>query len=107
MRYFLTVFLVLLALPYSEALAEKRVALVIGNGAYQNTTALSSPSNDAADMAAALQRLGFEVVEGRDLDKRSMERLIRGFGAKLAGAEFSSMRAMACSNSRKSVSQQI
>ena len=70
-----------------EARAEKRVALVIGNAAYQNTAPLNNPSNDAADMAAALQRLGFDVVEGRDLDKRAMERLIRQFGIKLAGAD--------------------
>jgi hypothetical protein len=38
-------------------------------------------------MSAALQRLGFEVIEGRDLDKRAMERLIRQFGVKLAGAD--------------------
>jgi uncharacterized caspase-like protein len=86
-RYFLTLFLLVLTLPFSEARAEKRVALVIGNAGYQNTTALGTPSNDAADIAAALERLGFEVVVGRDLDKRSMERLIRAFGMKLAGAD--------------------
>ena len=56
MRYFLTLLLVVLALPFSEAQAEKRVALVIGNAGYQNTTALSTPSNDAVDIAAALPR---------------------------------------------------
>jgi len=70
-----------------EARADKRVALVIGNAAYHNTTPLLNPSNDASDVAAALQRLGFEVVDGRDLDKRSMERLIRQFAVKLAGAD--------------------
>ena len=38
-------------------------------------------------MAGALAKLGFDVVEGRDLDKRSMERTIRQFGIKLAGAD--------------------
>ena len=38
-------------------------------------------------MAEALRRLGFDVLDGRDLDKRSMERLIRQFGIKLAGAD--------------------
>ena len=69
------------------AQAEKRVALVVGNGSYQNTAPLNNPSHDALDMAAVLKRLRFEVVEGRDLDKRSMERLIRQFGIKLAGAD--------------------
>ena len=69
------------------AYAEKRVALVIGNSAYLHTAALFNPKNDAADMAEALRRLGFEVLDGRDLDKRGMERLIRQFGLKLAGAD--------------------
>ncbi len=70
-----------------EARAEKRIALVIGNSAYQNTPDLKNPKNDAIDVAAALRRLGFEVFEGRDLDKRAMERLIRQFGVKLSGAD--------------------
>ncbi|NJO23028.1 MAG: hypothetical protein HC868_08830 [Sphingomonadales bacterium] len=69
------------------AQAERRIALVIGNSTYQNTPELKNPKNDAIDMAAALRRLGFEVFEGRDLDKRSMERVIRQFGVKLAGAD--------------------
>ena len=67
--------------------AEKRVALVIGNSAYQHTAELRNPRNDAADMAASLKRLGFEVLEGKDLDKRGMERLIRQFGLRLSGAD--------------------
>ena len=70
-----------------EERAEKRVALVIGNAAYQNTTPLLNPSNDATDVATSLSRLGFDVVDGRDLDKRSMERLIRQFAVKLSGAD--------------------
>jgi uncharacterized caspase-like protein len=69
------------------ALAEKRVALVIGNSAYENTATLKNPKNDAADMAALLKKLGFEVVEGFDLDKRKMERVVREFGIKLAGTD--------------------
>src|SRR5262245_46451282 len=69
------------------ALAEKRVALVIGNAAYQNTSPLKSPKNDAADMAAALTRLGFDVVDGIDLDKRTMERTMRQFTQKLSRAD--------------------
>lgn len=71
----------------APAHAEKRVALVIGNSAYQHTAELFNPKNDAADMAEALRRLGFEVLDGRDLDKRGMERLIRQFGLKLAGSD--------------------
>ena len=67
--------------------AEKRVALVIGNSAYEQTVRLKNPNNDAVDVSAALKKLGFEVVEGRDLDKRAMERVIRQFGVGLAGAD--------------------
>ncbi len=46
-----------------EACAEGRVALVIGNAAYVNAPALHNSRNDADDMSAQLQRLGFEVVD--------------------------------------------
>jgi formylglycine-generating enzyme required for sulfatase activity len=55
------------------ALAEKRVALVIGNGAYKNATRLPNPRNDAEDIAAALKRTGFETIVGFDLDKAGMD----------------------------------
>ena len=48
--------------------AQTRVALVIGNGSYQNVPALVNPPNDARDMAASLGRLGFtvrQVIDGR------------------------------------------
>jgi hypothetical protein len=67
--------------------AEKRIALVIGNSAYKNTAELNNPKHDAMDIAAALKRMNFEVLEGRDLDKRSMERLVRQFAIKLSGAD--------------------
>ena len=71
----------------ATAQADKRVALVIGNAAYQNTAALKSTTSDATDMSAALTRLGFEVVDGSDLDKRAMERTMRAFTQKLARAD--------------------
>ena len=58
--------LVILAAP---VLSAERVALVVGNSAYSETTALRNPVNDATAMAAALRRLGFEVIEGMDLDR--------------------------------------
>src|SRR5262249_21356133 len=71
----------------APALAEKRVALVIGNSAYQHAPALANPRNDAAAMAAALRRMKFEVVAGNDLDKPAMERLLRDFVARLDNAD--------------------
>jgi tetratricopeptide (TPR) repeat protein len=69
------------------ALAEKRVALVIGNSAYKHAPELANPKNDAADMVAALKALGLTVIEGIDLDKRAMDRTIRDFSVALSGAE--------------------
>jgi uncharacterized caspase-like protein len=65
----------------------KRVALVIGNGAYQFTAPLANPANDAGDMGAALKRMGFEVIEGRNLDESGMRRTIKRFAEALTGAD--------------------
>jgi uncharacterized caspase-like protein len=84
----LVFFILIFALPAAAgATSDRRIALIIGNGAYQHTTTLQNPRNDASDLAGALQRLGFEVMQGVDLDKRSMERTIREFGIKLSGAD--------------------
>src|SRR6185295_1897311 len=66
---------------------ERRVALVIGNSAYQHTAQLPNPARDASDLAAALRQLKFEVVEGVDLDKASMDRTIRQFARALGSAD--------------------
>jgi uncharacterized caspase-like protein len=79
--------LAVLLAALAPAAAEKRVALVIGNGAYENVPRLPNPSNDASDMAAKLRGLGFDVVEGLDLGKRDMEKRIRAFADQLAGAD--------------------
>jgi uncharacterized caspase-like protein len=67
--------------------AEKRVALVIGNGAYTDTTQLANPANDAGDVAAALGGLGFEVVSVIDGDYTNMRRAFRRFASALSGAD--------------------
>lgn len=66
--------------------SQKRVALVIGNGAYTRAKPLPNPSNDAADMAKTLRELGFEVISGVNQNKRQMETLIREFGTKLTNS---------------------
>jgi hypothetical protein len=65
--------LILAAFLTTSATAEKRVALVIGNSAYQYTGALKNPKNDASDMAAALKKRDFRVIEGFDLNKTAMD----------------------------------
>ncbi|MGP0092351.1 MAG: caspase family protein [Xanthobacteraceae bacterium] len=67
--------------------AEKRVALVIGNSKYQYTPPLKNPANDASDMADALERLGFDVVRGLDLDYAGLRQRVRSFTEKLTGAD--------------------
>ncbi|WP_348522498.1 caspase family protein [Bradyrhizobium iriomotense] len=54
-------------------LADTRVALVIGNGAYRNVPRLTNPANDAADVAAALKLVGFETIVAIDLDRAAMD----------------------------------
>jgi uncharacterized caspase-like protein len=86
LRYVVVV-LVLAASSVTFAFAsEQRVALVIGNSAYRNAAALANPTNDAADMAAAAEKLGFKVIKGLDLDKSGMDRTIRQFAEALKGA---------------------
>ena len=59
---------------------QKRIALVIGNGAYTSAPPLKNPPNDARDMAATLRALGFDVTSGINVNQRDMKRLIREFG---------------------------
>jgi uncharacterized caspase-like protein len=56
-----------------SSLADTRVALVIGNGAYQNAPRLPNPPNDAAGVAAALKRAGFNTILATDLTKAAMD----------------------------------
>ena len=71
----------------SGAWAEKRVALVVGNGAYQHAATLANPVNDSRDMAAALSSLGFQLILGIDVDKRGLDLKVREFARALEGAD--------------------
>jgi tetratricopeptide (TPR) repeat protein len=64
--------LALLLAAATPAAAERRVALLIGNGDYAGLPSLRNPANDASDLADALQGLGFEVSLGIDLDRNGM-----------------------------------
>ena len=75
-----------LLLTVSSHAQGKRVALVIGNSEYKNTSQLDNPKHDAIDMVDALKKLNFAVIEGRDLDKAAMDRTIRDFAEALVGA---------------------
>jgi hypothetical protein len=80
-------FLALLLSLTAPVRAADRVALVIGNGNYANANKLKNPPNDAEDLAAALRKIGFDVVEGRDLDRRGMEEKLKLFARKLDSAK--------------------
>ena len=76
-RFFLAAALLLVCQP---AFAEKRVALVIGNSAYQNVPPLPNPVNDGAVIAAKLKEAGFDVVDSRhDLPAVETRRALRDF----------------------------
>jgi len=86
-RLFAFLFAMCLALP---AAAEKRVALVIGNSAYQNVSRLENPRNDALLVADTLQKLGFTLVGGAaqvELDKAGFDAAVQRFGNQLIGAD--------------------
>jgi len=68
--------------------AERRVALVIGNGAYTAVRPLRNPAKDAADVAGTLSRLGFEVVEEHDLGVEQIRGALKDFEDKANGAEW-------------------
>jgi hypothetical protein len=63
---------------------ESRVALVIGNAAYQ-VGPLRNPVNDARDITRILRQLGFQVIHREDLGKAAMEDAIAEFGDAIRG----------------------
>ena len=69
------------------AKADRRVAFVVGNGAYRNVAQLPNPPVDAKAMAAALRNVGFEVVEGTNLTRDAMTEKLLDFGKKAQGAD--------------------
>ena len=67
--------LVTLALTATAApAAENRIALVIGNSAYETVTALPNPANDAQAMADMLTPAGFEAISAPNLAQSEMAR---------------------------------
>lgn len=69
------------------ALAEKRVALVIGNSSYKHVSSLANPKNDAVDMAKALEELGFQVHRASDLGRHAMQDTLSQFSDIATGAD--------------------
>jgi uncharacterized caspase-like protein len=67
--------------------AETRVALVIGNSAYQSAGALDNPQRDAKLMAERLKTAGFTVTLLVDADQQAMKRAMVDFGRELRSSE--------------------
>src|SRR5580692_8116556 len=70
---------VLVSICIAPGHADKRVALVVGNGDYQHADKLANPVTDARGMREALKKLGFEIVYGENLGKQALERTIGRF----------------------------
>lgn len=86
MRLLLAAFLAL-TFAASGAEAAKRVALVIGNGAYVHQAPLANPKNDILQMEKTLKDIGYEVTVVRDLDEDGMERALADFSEVADQAE--------------------
>jgi tetratricopeptide (TPR) repeat protein len=67
---------------------DKRIALVIGNGAYTNVRALKNAGADARAIASSLRNLGFEVIERHDLDFAKLVAELKAFGDKTPGYDW-------------------
>ncbi len=67
--------------------AQKRVALVIGNGAYEGTGQLVNTINDASAIGEALEALGFDVTLAIDIDRRAAISAIDAFTRRLTDAD--------------------
>ena len=72
----------------AAAFADQRMALVMGNSAYQRAPKLANATNDAGLLVETFKKAGFTVVEARnDLSAQDMRRTLRDFGAKARGAD--------------------
>lgn len=86
-RIFAVLWLVATISGGASAEGDRRIALVVGNSAYANVPQLRNPRNDATAVAAALRRLGFEVLLHTDVTHAGMAEPIAEFVAMLRGAD--------------------
>jgi hypothetical protein len=88
MKTVLAALVLMIILGSSQSFCASKVALVVGNSEYPKMP-LTNPRSDAKDVAIALRKLGFHVIQGLDLDKASMEKILKQFAASANGAEAS------------------
>ena len=85
LKFWLAAGLILICQP---ALADKRVALVLGNSAYQNVPPLTNPVNDAALIADTFKKAGFDLVQlKQNLSAQETRRVLRDFADKSNDAD--------------------
>lgn len=84
---FLLASVALAALCAPPALADKRVALVIGNSNYARVNPLKNPANDAPDLESTLKGLGFDVILRMNASKSEFERALAEFSRRSTGAD--------------------
>ena len=77
----------LLSVFTAPAVADQRVALVIGNASYAHAPVLASPLNDAADVGAALGRLGFAVTRIENAGYAALRRSLQQFALAASASE--------------------
>ena len=89
MRYIVLLLLTMFVHLYAirTAGATGKVALVIGNSAYEHVSALPNPPNDADDITRALERIGFTVSTLKNLDFAKMRLALRDFSDEAMGAD--------------------
>ncbi|MCR8827336.1 caspase family protein [Pseudosulfitobacter koreensis] len=79
--------LLIWVLVTTGALAETRLAFVVGNSAYTNVSPLDNPINDALDVSVALEGLGFDVILGSDANMEEMREGTAIFAERAATAD--------------------
>ena len=80
--------LLLTAFAASDALALRRVALIVGNAKYEHAGVLANTLNDSHAVALLLRRAGFDIVDERvDLGVVEMKRAVRDFAATASNAD--------------------
>ena len=75
-----------LVLVTGAAVAQERLALVVGNASYTNVQALKNPTSDAALVASSLEAVGFSVTLVTNADQTRLTRAVAEFGRSLRQA---------------------
>ena len=79
-----TAFITILMLAGGPALAENRIALVIGNSDYRSVPKLATPAIEAKAIAELLAAANFQVTWGADVEQVNMRQVLRDFSAAVA-----------------------